>query len=176
MNKSSPNESWQPTPGLRLGCFRLFSVALGPARLHPALGKQPHERRIKMKITTFSLIMLTLLSACSRQDPAVAQPHQVNLSPGDLAAPAEITTNASGSSLTYSLQVKLSAAREAELVKFARTHPNGNVRVMLGGRVLTDLRMPGGEAGKISTIGVAAVFDSPSEAQTVAESLNQLVK
>ena len=128
-----------------------------------------------MKITCLTVILPLLLIGCSKQDRATTQP-RLALARGDLAAPVEITTNASGPSPVYNLQIKLSAAKEAELLKFARKHPNETVQIVLGDRVLTDLRMPGGEAGKISTIGVAAAIDSPSEAQSIAELLNQLVK
>jgi ABC-type glycerol-3-phosphate transport system substrate-binding protein len=127
-----------------------------------------------MKTTILFLALLLLAAGCSRNEPA-GTPPQYTLVRGDLAAPVVITTNGSAATPNYNLEIKLSSAKEAALVKFAQKHPGQDIQIVLDGKTLTTLRMPAGP-DKISAFGIAAAFDSPVDAQAIANTLNQLVQ
>jgi hypothetical protein len=126
-----------------------------------------------MKTTISAIALLLLAAGCSRNEPAGAPP-QYTLARGDLAAPVVITTNRSTANPIYNLEIKLSSAKDAALVKFAQKHPGQDTQIVLNGKMLTNLRMPAGP-DKISAVGIAAAFDSPADAQAVANSVNQLL-
>ena len=127
-----------------------------------------------MKTTTSAILFLLLAVGCSRNETA-GTPPQHTLVRGDLAAPVVITTNGPAATPTYDLEIKLSGAKDAALVKFAQKHPGENIQIVLNGKTLTNLRMPAGP-DNVSAIGIAAACDSPAEAQAIATTLNQLVQ
>lgn len=128
-----------------------------------------------MKTIVSVVLLIAALLGCSRKDSS-EKSLQLTLAPGDIAAPIEITTNASGANSVYDLKITLITAREGALIAFAKKHPDQDVRLMLNGRVLTDLRLPAASSNEISALAISATFDSPVEAHAMAASLNQLIR
>jgi hypothetical protein len=125
-----------------------------------------------MKIIILSLALVLSAVSCSKKESAATPPH-FGLARGDLASPAEITTNKSGAHILYCVPIKLSSAKDAELHKFAQQHPNRQVEIVVGSKVITKVRMPANVTAT-SVLGLTVACDSIDEAKAIADSLDGL--
>src|ERR1035437_5576642 len=125
-----------------------------------------------MKITALSIAFVLLVVGCSKKESVTASSH-FDLARGDLASPAEITTNKFGTNILYCVPIKLSSAKTAALHQFAQEHPNGKLEVMVGSKLITNVRMPA-HVDATSTIGLSVGCDSFAEAKGIADSLSGL--
>ena len=125
-----------------------------------------------MKITALSFAFVLLVVGCSKKESATAASH-FDLVRGDLASPAEITTNKYGAQILYCIPIKLSSAKTAALHQFAQEHPNSQLEIMVGSKLVTKVRMPA-HVDAASTIGLSVACDSFAEAKGIADSLGGL--
>jgi hypothetical protein len=92
-----------------------------------------------MKITIISLFLILFAVGCSKTGNANA-PIRSLIARGDIAL-AEIATNNYGGHIYYSIQIKPSSAKEAELYKLAQQYPNREIEVIVGSNI-TKMQMP----------------------------------
>ena len=120
-----------------------------------------------MKITILSLVLVLLAIGCSKKAGANSPP-QFALAAGDLASPPENTTNDN----EYLVQIKLSSAKAAELLKFAQQHPGRETDIVVGSRTITEIPMPM-KALKMPVV-LTIAFDSFEKAEAITEPLKAL--
>jgi outer membrane lipoprotein-sorting protein len=128
-----------------------------------------------MKTTFLALFLTALAVGCSRNSEST-KAQKFELRAGDMAAPALMTTNRVKTNVIYSVQMRLTEAKEGELLRFAREHPDQDIQIVSDDRVLIKVRLSSNEAKQATSPGVALGCDSPQEAAQVAASWNQLQK
>lgn len=73
----------------------------------------------------------------------------------------------------YCVPIKLSSAKTAALRKFAQEHPNRQLEIMVGSKVITKVRMPA-DVTATSVLTLTVACDSIDEAKAIADSLGGL--
>jgi preprotein translocase subunit SecD len=134
-----------------------------------------------MKITTLSLILVLLASACSHRSERATSPVTPNIAidsskphfelvVSDLAAPAVISTNGVGSGHdTIVISFQLSADKAAEFAKFTQEHLRQQTQLICDSKVVAEPFV----ASPIAGGRVQVAFSSLEQARVIEELLNK---
>jgi hypothetical protein len=93
-----------------------------------------------MKTTIISLILVLIAVGCSKKESANA-PIRFAMTRGDVAL-AEITTNNYQGHDYYSVRIKPTSDKEAELYKFSQRYPNREIEVVVDSTPYVKIQMP----------------------------------
>jgi hypothetical protein len=124
--------------------------------------------------TIVIVFAITLLAVGCSKKPGTVVKYEV--AAGDLAAPALVSTNRAGTNVVFTVQMKLTPEKEAELLQFAREHPDQKIQIVSGDHVLAMVGLSSADAARSTSIGIVYTSDSAAEAQSVAGTWNSVRK